>query len=56
MRGSQAGSIKEARKRLHTVVTELAPRLLSAVAAAANFERRQVGNLQVKFLIILRFE
>lgn len=38
------GRIEAAREKLQHVIQQLAPRLLSAVDAAANFERRQVRN------------
>lgn len=37
------GRVDAARARYAHVLRDLAPRLLQAVVAAANFERRQVG-------------
>jgi pre-mRNA-processing factor 39 len=39
------GRVDQARERYTHVVAELAPRLIQAVVAAANFERRQVSNV-----------
>ncbi len=38
------GDVEGARARYKHVLSAVAPRLLEAVTAAANFERRQVGG------------
>ena len=40
------GDVEGARTRYQLVLGELAPRLLSATVAAANFEKRQVSEVR----------